>query len=291
MRTFESRFLRKSGPWTGVAAVLVSLIVQNIGAAFAKQLFSTVGAAGMTALRIGIAACLLIVMRRAWRRMPTGRHLPVLLVYGSMLGLMNVLIYQAFSRIPIGIAIAIEVLGPLSVVLCGARRPLDLAWLVAAGLGLWLLLPISTNSVSLDPVGIAFAAGAAGAWALYVVYGKQVARFPEMDAVAWGMALAAAITVPLGAWSAGSMLLVPSVLAIGLVVAVLSSAVPYTLEMWALRRLSTSLFGVLLGSSPAVAALAGYIILGETLSSVQWMAIASISIAVMGSTLTPGERD
>lgn len=118
--------------------------------------------------------------------MPTGRHLPVLLVYGSMLGLMNVLIYQAFSRIPIGIAIAIEVLGPLSVVLCGARRPLDLAWLVAAGLGLWLLLPISTNSVSLDPVGIAFAAGAAGAWALYVVYGKQVARFPEMDAVAWG---------------------------------------------------------------------------------------------------------
>lgn len=275
----------RGGPWAGVAAVLASLVVQNVGAAFAKQLFATVGPAGITALRIGIAACLLIVMRQAWQRIPKQRHLRVLLVYGATLGLMNALIYQAFARIPLGIAIAIEVLGPLCVVLLGARRLLDLAWLAAAGLGLWLLLPTGSES-SLDPMGVAFAVGAAAAWAFYILYGKRAAHFPDLDAVAWGMALAAVITVPFGAWSAGATLLVPSILAMGLVVAILSSAVPYTLEMWALRRLPTSLFGVLVGSSPAVAAIAGYAILGEKLCVVQWAAIACITIAVIGSTLT-----
>lgn len=275
----------RGSPWAGVAAVLASLVVQNVGAAFAKQLFATVGPAGITALRIGIAACLLIVMRQAWQRIPKQRHLRVLLVYGATLGLMNALIYQAFARIPLGIAIAIEVLGPLCVVLLGARRLLDLAWLAAAGLGLWLLLPTGSES-SLDPMGVAFAVGAAAAWAFYILYGKRAARFPDLDAVAWGMALAAVITVPFGAWSAGATLLVPSILAMGLVVAILSSAVPYTLEMWALRRLPTSLFGVLVGSSPAVAAIAGYAILGEKLCVVQWAAIACITIAVIGSTLT-----
>lgn len=282
----ESNSGRGAGSWAGVAAVLASMVVQNVGAAFAKQLFTTVGPAGMTALRIGIAACLLIVLRQAWKRMPGYRHLPVLLVYGATLGLMNALIYQAFARIPIGIAIAIEVLGPLCVVLLGARRVLDLAWLAAAGVGLWLLLPMGSAASSLDPVGIAFALGAAATWALYILYGKRAAHFPDLDAVAWGMALAAVITVPFGAWSAGAALLLPSILAMGLVVAVLSSAVPYTLEMWALRRLSTSLFGVLVGASPAVAAVAGHVILGEHLSMVQWAAVASISAAVIGSTLT-----
>lgn len=240
----------------GVAAVLASLVVQNMGAAFAKQLFSAVGPAGMTALRIGIAAVLLIVMRQAWKKMPQRRHLPVLLVYGATLGLMNAAIYQAFARIPIGVAIAIEVLGPLSVALLAARRLLDLAWLAAAGLGLWLLLPLGAAPSSLDPVGIACALGAAGAWALYILYGKRAAHFPDTDVLAWGMAFAALLTVP------------------------------YTLEMWALRRLPISLFGVLAGSSPAVAALAAYAILGEQLSAVQWTAIAAISGAVMGSTLT-----
>lgn len=272
--------------WAGALAALVALIVLNIGAAFAKQLFSAVGAAGMTALRIGIAACLLIVIRRAWKRMPQAKHLPVLLVFGAMLGLMNAMIYQAFSRIPIGIAIAIEVLGPLSVVLFGARRWLDLAWLAAAGVGLWILLPIGAASAALDPVGIAFAAGAAITWALYILYGKRAALLTDVDALAWGMVVAAVLTVPWGAWSAGTALLSPAILMAGFLVAVFSSVVPYTLEMWALRRLPTSVFGVVAGSSPAVAALAGYAILGETLSAVQWMAIVSISVAVMGSTLT-----
>lgn len=274
----------------GAAAVLASLVVQNMGAAFAKQLFSAVGPAGMTALRIGMAACLLIVMRQAWKKMPQRRHLPVLLVYGATLGLMNAAIYQAFARIPIGVAIAIEVLGPLGVVLLAARRLLDLAWLAAAGLGLWLLLPLGDASSALDPLGVAFALGAAAAWALYILYGKRAAHFPDVDVLAWGMAFAALLTVPLGAWSAGPALLAPSILAMGLAVAVLSSAVPYTLEMWALRRLPISLFGVLAGSSPAVAALAAYAILGEQLSAVQWTAIAAISGAVMGSTLTAHRR-
>lgn len=274
----------------GVAAVLPSLMVQNMGAAFAKQLFSAVGPAGMTALRIGMAACLLIVMRQAWKKTPRRRHLRVLLVYGATLGLMNAAIYQAFARIPIGVAIAIEVLGPLSVVLLGARRLLDLAWLLAAGLGLWLLLPLGAAQSPLDPVGVAFALAAAAAWALYILYGKRAAHFPEVDVLAWGMTFAALLTVPFGAWSAGPALLAPSILAIGLAVAVLSSAVPYTLEMWALRRLPTSLFGVLAGASPAVAALAVYAVLGEQLSTAQWTAMAAITVAVMGSTLTAHSR-
>lgn len=279
-----------AGAWAGVAAVLASLVVQNVGAAFAKQLFSSVGPAGMTALRIGLAACLLIALRQAWKRPPRYRHLPVLLVYGATLGLMNALIYQAFARIPIGIAIAIEVLGPLGVVLLGARRLLDLAWLAAAGFGLWLLLPTAGPASALDPVGVACALGAAATWALYILYGKRAAHFPDLDAVAWGMALAAVITVPFGAWSAGATLLLPSILAIGLVVAILSSAVPYTLEMWALRRLPTRLFGVLVGAAPAVGAVAGGIILGEQLSGAQWAAVAAISLAVIGSTLTAAQH-
>ncbi|MGI4850265.1 MAG: EamA family transporter [Janthinobacterium lividum] len=143
--------------WIGIVAVLASLMSQNIGAAFAKHLFPLVGAAGMTTLRIGMAACLLVLIRRAWRRPPVSGHFFNVLCYGAVLGLMNLLIYQAFARIPIGIAVAIEVLGPLAVVLFSARRPADFASFLVALLGLWLLLPLHAVSAPLDPVGIACA--------------------------------------------------------------------------------------------------------------------------------------
>ena len=274
----------------GIVAVFGALSSQYIGASFAKQLFDVVGPAGMTALRVVLAAALLWLLRRPRRHALRREQLVDLVCYGAMLGLMNLLIYQAIARIPIGIAVAIEVLGPLAVVLAGARRPLDLLWLAAAAGGLYLLLPLRDTAAPLDPVGLACAFGAAATWALYIVFGKRVSGSVGADAVFWGMVVAALVTLPAGIAEAGTSLLTPKILLIGLAVAALSSALPYTLEMYALRRLPAHLFGVLVSASPAVAALAGFLMLGEQLRSLQWLAIALIILAVAGSTLTTTHR-
>ena len=270
----------------GAAAVFVSLASQNIGASFAKHLFPVVGAAGMTVLRTAIAAGLLLLIRRPWRSRLEQKHLGAILRYGAMLGLMNLMIYQAFARIPIGIAVAIEVLGPLAVVLFNARRLTDFVWLAAAILGLGLLLPLRADPHALDPLGVVFAMGAAITWALYIVFGKRLSAAPEVDAVAWGMVVAAIVASPLGVWEAGNTLLSPPVLMTGLVIAALSSALPYSLEMFALYRLPAHVFGILVSTAPAVAALAGFAVLGERLQANQWIAICLIMVAVGGSTLS-----
>lgn len=273
----------------GLIAVLASLLSQNVGASFAKQLFHTVGAGGMSALRIGLAAALLVLLRRSWRQLPARPQLPMLLAYGIMLGLMNVLIYQAFARIPIGIAVAIEVLGPLAVMLSGARRLRDLPVIVAAVGGLALLLPLGGAGTVLDPLGMACAIGAAICWALYIVFGKRASQLAGVDTVSWGMVIAATFAIPLGICESGSLLLSPQILLIGLLVAALSSALPYSLEMWALRRLPAHLFGLLMAAAPAVAALTGYAILGEQLSLRQWLAILLIVAAVATSMAGPAK--
>lgn len=274
----------------GALAVFGALISQYLGASFAKQLFDVIGPAGMTTLRVALAAVLLFLLRRpAWPSLERGQWLN-LIGYGAMLGLMNLLIYQAFARIPIGIAVAIEVLGPLAVVLAGLRRVLDVIWLTAALAGLALLLPLHQAAGALDPAGLAFAFGAAATWALYIVFGKRVSTRVGADAVCWGMLVAAVITFPAGTWEAGTALLAPTVLAIGFAVAALSSALPYTLELFALSRLPAHVFGILVSASPAMAALTSYFVLGERLEPIQWLAIALIVIAVAGSTLATAHR-
>ncbi len=268
----------------GALAVGGALAVQYLGASFAKHLFAVVGPAGVTTLRTVLAAALLLLLLRPSRR-PRGRKALIdIACYGAMLGLMNLLIYQAFARIPLGIAVAIEVLGPLAVVLAGARRWLDLVWLAAALIGLGLLLPLRASAEPLDPVGLLCAAGAAATWALYIVFGKRVSA-SGTDVVFWGMLVAAVVTLPPGVIEAGRSLLLPSVILTGLAVAALSSALPYTLEMYALRRLPAHVFGVMVSASPAVAALIGFLVLGERLQVIQWLAIALIVFAVAGSTL------
>lgn len=256
-------------------ALFASLVSQNLGAAIAKSLFPVVGVEGMTALRIGLSAALLLAFWRPWRAPIARRDLGNLVIYGAMLGGMNLCIYHAFGRIPIGIATAIETTGPLVVVLAASRRLLDVAWVALALAGLALLLPLHADQ-ALDPVGLLFAFGAAASWALYIVFGKRVSTLAPGQAVSLGMLVAALFAVPIGVSHAGAAMLVPTTLLAGLGVALLSSAVPYSLEMAALRRMSRHVFGILVSATPAVGAACGALVLGERLGALQWLAIACI---------------
>lgn len=268
----------------GILAIVTSSISVNAGAAFAKHLFPLIGASGMTTLRIGFAALILLIISRPWRKLPSAQNLKIIVLYGIILGLMNLLIYQAFARIPIGIAIAIEILGPLGVVLASARRVIDFVWFALALVGLGLFLPLETNEVSLDLGGILFAIAAAVAWACYILVGKKLSSGSTLGTVAMGMFVATCIATPFGIMEAGMALLSPSVLWMGLLVALFSSALPFPLEMIALRRLPTHIFSIIVSASPIIAALCGWIILGEELLRHQWIAIFLIVIAIAGST-------
>jgi inner membrane transporter RhtA len=274
---------RAHAPLLPSLAVAAALVSQNIGAALAKHLFPLVGSEGVTALRVGLSACLLLLAWRPWRTPLARRDALNLALYGLMLGCMNLLIYRAFALIPIGVAIAIEVTGPIAVVLLASRRPRDFAWVACAVAGLALVLPLHPGAAPLDPAGIAWALGAAFCWAMYIVFGKRASALDGGQAVAWGMLAAAVFTVPLGVAHAGSALLAPGVLLGGLAVALLSSALPYSLEMVALARLPRRVFGMLVSSAPAIGALAGFLVLGERLAASQWLAIALVILASAGS--------
>jgi inner membrane transporter RhtA len=267
-------------------AIVVAQLSTNLGAALGKSLFPLVGPEGVAALRTGISALILLAISRPWRIALTKRQTTFLALYGLALGSMNLLIYLAIERLPIGVAIAIEISGPLSVVLLTSRSIRDFVWFALAVASLLMLMPWPGSQARLDSLGIVFAFGAAGCWALYILFGKRASELGSKTAVALGMVTACAVTLPFGIVMAGEKLLVSSVLWLGLVVALLSSAIPYILEMKALERLSSRTFGVIINSAPAIGALAGYLILGEQLTLVQWLAVATMISASAGCTLT-----
>ncbi|UIN36912.1 EamA family transporter [Methylobacterium oryzae] len=282
--TTASHAMDRQAAVLGGGAILFSQASLNLGAALGKHLFPVVGAEGVAALRVGLAAVLLLAILRPWRS-PVGRgHVGSLLLYGTTMGMMSLFIYQAIARIPIGVATAIEVTGPLSIVLLNSRRPLDFLWLGAAVLGLALLLPLDTSK-ALDPLGVAFACGAATCWALYVVSARKVSGPLGNRAVAWGMLVAALIALPFGAARAGASLFEPRIVATGLVVAVLSSVMPYLIEIVAMNRLTASVVGLSLGAAPAAGALVGFLVLGERLLPIQGVAILCIIGASVGCAL------
>lgn len=274
-----------SFPVRPVAALLGSLVSLCVGSSYAKTLFPALGTLGVSALRIGLAMLLLMAAFRPWRRRWQAADLPPLALYGVTLGLMNLLFYQAIGLIPLGLAIAIEFTGPLAVALWHSRHARDLLWVALATLGLALLMPWQGLDApgALNPLGIAYALAAAACWALYILLGHRVAQRYGRDATPMGMLAAALVVVPIGAASAGSVLLEPQWLLPGLVVALLSSAVPYALEMYALKHLPKQTFSILLSLEPAVGAVAGWIVLAEALSMQQWLAIALVMAASMGS--------
>ncbi|NVO24951.1 EamA family transporter [Donghicola mangrovi] len=263
-----------------------SLTVQYVGAAGAKSLFALTGSDGATTLRVGFSALVLALVFRPWRHVPKGLDLRAIAIYGLTLGAMNLCVYRSIALIPIGIAVAIEVCGPLAVALAGCRRARDLIWVVLAATGLVLLLPIHGSDQPLSLTGIAYAFGAAFFWSMYIVFGKRASRLPARQTLSWGMMMAAAVTVPFGIANAGPALLEPHILLIGLGVAMMSSILPYSLEMLALRRLDGNVFSLIVSSSPAVAALFGFALLNEALTPLQCIAIACVIGASAGNTLT-----
>ena len=272
------------------AAVVAGIVSMCVGTSLAKGLFPLVGAEGTTTLRVGFSALVLLAAWRPWRTRLTARDAAAVALYGVALGFLNLLFYMALRTIPFGIAVAVEFAGPLAVATLSSRRPLDAVWIALALLGLSQLLPVGVQASALDPVGLAYAAGAALAWGLYIVFGQRAGRRRGPDAVAIGTAVAALVVLPFGVARAGSALLDPALLPLGFGVALLSSALPFSLEMYALRRLPRQTFGVLLSVEPAVAALAGFLVLGETLTPSQWLGIACVVLASVGSAAAQGRR-
>jgi inner membrane transporter RhtA len=271
---------------TVTAAVIsasVAMVSFQIGATFAKQLIPTIGPAGTTAMRLGLSAVLLLVLQRPWRSVPSRAAWPMILAYGVSLAAMNSVFYLALRTIPLGIAVAIEFVGPLAVAVLASRRRLDYLWVALAVVGLSLLLPIAPGGATLDTAGIFYALAAGVGWALYIVFGQKAGQLHGASASTWGLMIAALLTVPVGMADAGPLLVDPAVLPFGLGVAIFSSALPYSLEMIALRRLSTKTFGTLMSFEPAIAAVAGFVILREHLTGTQWLAIAAIIAASVGA--------
>jgi len=269
-----------------LAALLVAMVSVQIGAALVKGLFPRVGVAGATTLRLLLASLMLLAVWRPWRKLPRARETRSLLIYGVAMGVMNLCFYSALARIPLGIAVALEFSGPLAVALAASHRTVDFVWVGLAALGLVALLPLGLAHEPLSPAGMAFALAAGACWALYIVFGQKAGSLHGGMTAALGTVIGALVIAPFGLAQAGAALLDPRILPAACAVALLSSALPYSLEMFALTRLQTRTFGVLMSGEPALGALSGWCFLHERLSLVQWAAVASIMLASAGSTIT-----
>jgi inner membrane transporter RhtA len=269
-----------------VAVLIVAMFSFQIGAVVAKQLFPAVGASGATALRLFFASLMLLAAWRPWRIRPSMREARTIVIYGLAMGWMNLFFYLSLDRIPLGIAVALEFTGPLAVSIATSRRAVDFVWIVLAVLGLSALLPLGVAAKPLAPWGVAFGLAAGVCWALYIVFGQKAGNAHGGQTAALGTLAGAIVIVPIGMAHAGTALWSPALLPTACVLALLSSALPYSLEMYALTRVPTRTFGVLMSGDPALAALSGLAFLHETLSVVQWAAIASIMLASAGSAAT-----
>ena len=277
------------------ALFLVAVAIGSVqfGAALARTLFDEAGPAGTVLVRVAIAA---IVLALLWRP-PVRGHRPdqwrLVVAFGLSLAVMNLCFYEALDRIPLGLAVTFEFVGPLGVALAGSRRALDLAWVALAGAGIVLIASPGTGD--LDALGIVFALLAGAAWAAYILLSARTGRvIPGGSGLALAMCVAAVLLVPVGVASAGHALLDAEVLLVGAGVALLSSAIPYSAEFEALRLMPEHIFGVLLSLEPGVAALAGYLLLDQALGARELVGIGCVMAATAGAvagTRAPIPRD
>nr|WSX51249.1 EamA family transporter [Streptomyces sp. NBC_00974] len=275
-----------------VALVVTAGVSVQFGAALAVMIMPRTGAAGVVTLRLAAAALVLLLLCRPKVRGYSRADWTTVVWFGVTMAGMNGLFYQAIDRIPLGPAVTLEVLGPLVLSVVVSRRLMNLLW---AGLALAGVVLLSTHGGGgfggLDPLGAAYALGAGVMWAAYIVFSARTGRrFPQADGLALAMAVAAVLSLPLGVIEAGSALLLPSTLALGLGVAVLSSVLPYTLELLALRRLPAPTFAILMSLEPAIAAAAGFLVLNQALSALDAAAIALVIAASMGAVRSQTRR-
>lgn len=265
-----------------VLLVVVGIASVQVGAAVAKDLFGRIDPTAMVWLRLVSSALVLLAIARPRLRGRSRDDWVVALGFGVSLGVMNWAIYQSFARIPLGIAVTIEFIGPLALAVLGSRRARDLVWIVLAAVGVLLL---GTEPADLDVAGVLYALLAGAAWASYILLSAGTGRrWPGIDGLAVAGAVAALLLAGPALLTGGEALVDPEILALGAVVGLLSSVIPYSCELVALRTLAPSVFGILMSLEPAAAALAAVVVLGELLGPVQWLAIACVVVASVGAT-------
>lgn len=275
--------------------VVVAVGSVQTGSAVATRIFDEVGPSGAVWLRLGLGALLVLAVVRPWQRALPAAGLRAAAVFGVTLAGMNLSFYEALDRLPLGVAVTVEFLGPLTVALAGSRRLLDAVWALAAGAGVAMLSLDGGGSVSVT--GLAFAGLAGAFWAGYILASQWVGRMlPGASGLALALPVGALLVAPFAVPSAGTSLLGPGVLAVGLAVALLSTVIPYSLELAALRRMPARVFGVLMSLEPAAAALAGLLLLDQSLSVGQVVALGLVTVASAGATAlqsprTPPPRD
>ncbi len=271
-----------------VAMVIVATLLFQLGAVLAKGLFPRIGVAATVSLRLALAVPLLMCVWRPWRGNFKPSDLREILVYGISMGCMNFCFYKSIGMIPLGVAVAIEFTGPFAVAVAASRRGVDFVWaaVAATALSVLLLSPQKLTTGALSPVGVGFALAAGFCWAIYIVFGRRVGHAQGGQTVALGVAVAAILVAPFGLYDAGTRLLTLGIWPAAVGVAILSTALPYSLEILALARLPARVFGVLMSLGPAMAALLGLVLLGERLTLIQWLAIAGIVVASCGTTTT-----
>ena len=268
-----------------IPAVLFAIISVQSGAAIAKTLFPAIGAAGTASLRIGISAIILLAIYRPNLFKITPNQWKIVISYGLSLGAMNLIFYLAIERIPIGLAVTLEFIGPLVVAVIGSKRLIDYLWVLLAAIGIVLIAPWSNNGI--DLLGVLFALLAGALWAAYIVLGTKVSKIMKGgDAVATGMLFASILIVPFGILENGLTNLTPTFLYLGIALALLSSAIPFTLEMKALAQLPARTFSILMSLEPAAASIFAFIFLQEHLAFNEILAVVFVVIASVGSTIT-----
>ena len=269
--------------------VISGIVSVQVGAAIAKGLFDLVPPTAMVWLRLITSALILLLVARPRLTGHSGRDWLIVLGFGVSLLVMNWAIYQSFARIPLGIAVTIEFLGPLTVAVIGSRRLTDLIWVALAGMGVGLL---GLSRATLTLAGVGFALLAALGWAFYILLSAQTGRrWPGISGIAIASMVGAIVLAPPAIVEAGSQMLNPTILALGFAIGLLSSVIPYSFELIALRRIPPRVFSILMSLEPAAAALAAMILLGEFLSLVQWLAMGCVVVASIGATRTSSTLD
>lgn len=275
-----------------ILMILIAMLSIQFGASIAKSLFPLIGVGATSGFRLFFASLILLLIWRPWRNPISQQARRSILIYGVSLGLMNLFFYLALERIPLGIAVALEFTGPLSVALLQSKNRFDFLWALLAAVGLYLILPFNSLSPNLDILGILWALAAGIFWGLYIIFGQKAGQNENLGAVtSIGMLVAAIVVLPFAFFLTSPQSISVDIMPLAILVAVLSSALPYSLEMIALKKIPSKTFGILMSLEPAVATLMGYWNLNERLTLTQLTALTCIVLASLGAALNIRQKE